>query len=118
MEAKKLSDSDFPPFIKWGSFKSQNQNKPDVLELQVAELETFETEYSVNIRVLQKEGNKWNEKILPLKSLESVNSILLKEWEKNARKDIITVGRKFLLKTWLGKSKRSDHTIRRFVLKF
>lgn len=114
-----MSDSNFPPFIKWGSFKSQSQNEPDILELQVSDEQTFETAYSVNAKVLQKDADgKWTEKVLPLKSHESVNNILLKEWEQNARKDLLKAGKKFLLKTWLGKSKRSDHNIRRFVLEF
>lgn len=95
-----LSDSDFPPFIKWGQFKSQDQNKPDVLELQVSDEQTFETTYSINAKVLQKDADgRWIEKILPLKSHESVNNILLKEWEKNARKDLLKTGKRFFLKT-------------------
>ena len=104
------------PFIKWGSFKSTDQNKPDVLELQVSEVDTFETAYSINVRVQLKDNGEWIDAILPLKSFESKNDILLKEWQKNKSK--VKVGKKFLLKTWLDKSKTSDHTIRRFVLVF
>lgn len=111
-----MSKSELTPFLKWGDFKSQDQNKPDVLELQVSEVNTFETAYSINVQVLQKANGKWIEKILPLKSFESKNNILLREWEKNKSK--IKAGKKFLLKTWLDKSKTSDHTIRRFVLDF
>ena len=80
--------------------------------------ETFETAYTVNVKVLLKEGKKWNEIILPLKSHESKNEALLKEWQKNERKGLIKVGKKFSLKTWVGKSTRSEHDIRRFVLEF
>ena len=111
-----MSKSELTSFLKWGDFKSQDQNNPDVLELQVSEVDTFETAYSVNVQVLQKTSGKWIEKILPLKSFESKNSILLREWEKNKPK--IKSGKKFLLKTWLDKSKTSDHKIRRFVLDF
>ena len=104
------------PFIKWGSFKSTDQNKPDVLELQVSEVDTFETAYSINVRVQLKDNGEWIDAILPLKSFESKNDILLKEWQKN--KSTIKVGRKFLLKTWLGKSTKSDFPMRRFVLEF
>ena len=111
-----MSKPELTPFIKWGSFKSTDQNNPDVLELQVSEVATFETAYSVNVQVLQKDNGKWIEKILPLKSFESKNSILLQEWQKNKSK--IKVGKKFLLKTWLGKSTKSDFPMRRFVLEF
>ncbi len=113
-----MSDSVLAPFIKWGEYKSQNQNKPDVLELQVAEIETFETAYSINVRVRQKEGDEWDEKILPLKAFESANSILLKEWNKWTSKKSVKVGKRFVLKTWLDKSKKSNFPLRRFVLEF
>ena len=111
-----MSDLDFPPFIKWGSYKSQDQNKPDVLELQVLEVDTFEIAYSINVKVKLKDSGEWNEAILPLKSFESKNEILLKEWLKNKIK--VKKGKKFLLKTWLGKSTKSDFPMRRFVLEF
>ena len=107
-----------PPFLKWGSYKSHDQNKPDVLEIQVVDTETFETAYTINVKVLLKEGKKWNEVILPLKSHESKNEALLKEWQKNSRKDLVKEGKKFTLKTWLGKSTKSEYEIRRFVLEF
>ena len=103
-------------FIKWGSYKSQDQNEPDVLELQVSEVDTFETAYSINMRVKLKDDGEWDEVILPLKSFESKNDILLNEWQKNKAK--IKVGKKFVLKTWLGKSTKSDFPMRRFVLEF
>lgn len=108
-----------PPFLKWGQYKSHDQNKPDILEMQVLEAETFETEYTINAKVLLKEGKKWNEVILPLKSHESKNQTLLKEWKKNAEKDLIRAGKKFKLKTWLGVSKTNkEFSIRRFELVF
>lgn len=113
-----MSNTIQTPFIKWGNYKSQDQNNPDVLELQVAEVETFETAYSTNVRVRQRIGDDWEERILPLKSYESVNSILLKEWQKAEFKKLIKVGKRFVLKTWLGKSKKSDFPMRRFVLEF
>jgi len=113
-----MSKDDLTPFLKWGSFKSTDQNNPDVLEMQISDAETFETAYSINAKVLQKVSGEWKEVIVPLKSHESKNSILLKEWQKNARKDLLRAGKKFLLKTWLGKSTKSDHPIRRFILEF
>lgn len=107
----------FSPFLKWGTYKSTDQNKPDILEMQVVDEETFQTEYTINVKVLLKEGKKWNEVILPLRSLESKNESLLKEWKKKAQKDLIKAGKKFKLKTWLGVSK-NGRPIRRYELKF
>lgn len=110
--------SELTPFLKWGFYKSHDENKPDILEMEVLEKETFETAYSVNVKALLKENKKWNQVILPLKSHESKNEALLKEWQKSARKDLLKTGKKFLLKTWLGKSTKSEYEIRRFVLEF
>ena len=112
-----MSKSELTPFLKWGSFKSHDSSNPDVLELQVLEVDTFETAYSVNVRVLQKVSGEWNEAILPLKNHESKNNGLQKEWEKWTRKKSVKVGMTFLLKTWLDTSK-NGRPIRRFVLDF
>jgi hypothetical protein len=109
--------SELVPFLKWGSLKSQDQNKPDVLELQISDVETFETAYSVNVKVLQKDGETWKEIILPLKAHESKNPALLKEWEKNTRKGNIKPDKFFKLHTWLDTSK-NGRPIRRFKLIF
>ncbi|MGI0058698.1 MAG: hypothetical protein ACREBJ_02925 [Nitrosotalea sp.] len=107
----------FPPFLKWGVFKSDDQSKPDILEMEIVDEETFQTEYTINVKVLLREGKKWNEVVLPLKSLDSKNEALLKEWKKNQLKDLIKTGKKFKLKTWLGVSKNA-RPIRRFELIF
>ena len=112
-----MSREELAPFLKWGSCKSQDQHNPDVLEHQVLETETFPTTYSVNVRVLQKLDGKLNEIILPLKSNESTNNALLKEWIKHENNGLVKPGKKFLLKTWLAKSKLG-RPIRRFVLEF
>ena len=105
------------PYIKFGEFKSQNENKPNILELQIIDPETFETQYSVNIRVKRLMNNEWVERILPLKNHDSKNDALLREWQKNARKDIIQKRRFFKIKTWLGISK-NQRPIRRYKLFF
>lgn len=105
------------PFIKWGIYKSNNKNQPDALELQVVDPEIFETAYSVNIRVYEYVENQKIEKILPLKAHESLNNTLLKEWEKNAKKDLIKPNKIFKLFTWLDVSK-NGRPIRRFRLVF
>lgn len=113
-----MSNTILAPFIKWGNYKSQLESNPDVLELQVVEVETFDTAYSTNVRVRQRIGDDWEERILPLKAYESVNSSLQKEWQKAENKKLVKVGKRFVLKTWLGRSKRSDFPMRRFVLEF
>jgi hypothetical protein len=98
-------------------FQSHNKDKPDVLELQVVDPETFDTAYSTNVRVCEYVENQKVDRILPLKAHESVNNSLLKEWETNARKDIIKPNKIFKLFTWLDVSK-NGRPIRRFRLVF
>lgn len=109
--------STLTPYIKFGEFKSRDENKPDVLELQIVDPETFDTKHSINIRVSQQENDEWIEKILPLKNHDSTNDSLLREWEMNARKDITRKKKFFKLKTWLGISK-NQRPIRRYDLIF
>jgi len=110
--------SAFAPFIKWGNFKSKDSESPDVLEMKAVDSEIFETAYSINARVYCKENNIWTEAVLPLKSHESNNTILLKEWNRCSQKNIIKPNKQFKLKTWLGVSTKSNRPLRRFVLEF
>ena len=115
-EVTKMSNV-LAPFIKWGDCKSHCKDRVDSLELQVLDPQTFETQYSTNVRVLHKDNGEWIEKILPLKSHESANSALLNEWNKYERKDILHKDRKFKIETCLDISK-NDRTIRRFKILF
>jgi len=112
------ADTDLPPFLRWGNYKSGDENNPDILELKVLETETFETEYSVNVGILIKDGSEWIEVILPLKSHTSNNASLLKQWTINVKNGKLKAGKQFKLKTWLGTSKRTQRPIRRFVIEF
>lgn len=112
-----MSSTKLLPFIKWGSYKSQDPNKPDLLQLKVVEDNTFLTAYSTNTRVAQEINGTWNDVILPLKYNDSLNSGLYKEWIKLKSKGLIKHGRRFILKTWLGQSK-FGRPIRRFDLDF
>ena len=107
----------YPPFFKWGTCKSNDSDKPDVLELEAIDSDTFETEYSINARVLQKQGEEWNEIVLPINSFESRNRKLLELWTKATKQEKIKQGVRFKLLTWLGISK-NKHPIRRFELDF
>ncbi|MCA9827124.1 MAG: hypothetical protein KC444_01850 [Nitrosopumilus sp.] len=104
-------------YIKWGDYKSQDQEEPDYLEFKVSDLGTFETEYSVNVQMLQKIDDKLEYRILPLKSHTSRNASLLKQWNDGVRTKKIREGKRIRLQTWIGKSK-NGFPIRRYVLEF
>jgi len=108
----KLSET-FPPFLKWGNFKSEDRDNPDIIEIKVAETETFETEFSINVMSLLKEKKSWVEFNIPLKSHESKNASLLNQWTRLSKD--IKKGTRLQLKTWLGTSKNS-RKIRRYNL--
>lgn len=103
------------PFIKWGAYSSKNDKAPDSLELQIVKTETFETEYSINAEVKQRENDSWQDKILPLKSFNSENDALYRKWIKLVKSNKIKDGSIIQIKTWLGVSK-NNHTIRRFEI--
>ena len=106
-----MSDSLFPPFLKWGLYKSKDKDKPDIIKIRVKELETFETEYTINVEAEIYEDNKWNTIVVPLKSHESKNSSLLNQWTNTD----VTVGDELVIETYLGKS-RNNRPIRRYSL--
>ncbi|TAK17843.1 MAG: hypothetical protein EPO37_06165 [Nitrosarchaeum sp.] len=101
------------PYIRWGEYKSKEQNKPDRLEIEVTGLEQFESELTTNVQVRQKVQGEWQERILPLKAHESNNSSLLKQWNDLIKKKKIIVGSKLVIFTWLGISKY-NRVIRKF----
>jgi len=108
-----MSESSFPPFLKWGSYTSHSEKNPNELEVEPQEIDTFETEYSINVNV-KIDGV---EMALPLQSFESNNRQLLQKWQEGISKKKIRVGKKFKLRTWLGTSK-NNFPIRRFELVF
>ncbi len=108
-----MSESLFPPFLHWGDYKSKDEKNPDVLKVEVLEIETFETEFSTNLRA-KVDGI---EKNIPLQSFESKNKQLLQLWSQAVKDRKIKVGKKFKIETWLGTSK-NGHPIRRFELVF
>jgi len=97
-----MDDDSFPPFLKWGNYKSDDESNPDKLSIEVTETETFETEYGVNVNALV-DGK---EMAIPLHNFNSANTALLKLWTKNIKKGNIKKGVKFILFTWLGLSKK------------
>lgn len=99
--------------MKWGLFRSHEKSNPDILEFKVLDTKTFETEYSTNVKIYLKSNNGWNEVVLPLKSHESTNSSLLKQWTELVAKKKIILGSEVMIKTWLGISKH-NRVIRKF----
>lgn len=113
-----MNDKRWTPFINFKEYSSHNPQKPDVLDLQVANPELFGTLYSTNARVYQKDidGN-WTEKILPVRNHDSKNFSLFEQWENAFHKGLITVNTHIRIKFWMDKSKRNaDRFIRRFKL--
>jgi len=108
-----MSETIFPPFLKWGKYKSEDENNPDKLLIEVTDLETFETEYGVNINALV-DGV---EMAIPIQNFNSLNTSLLKLWNSNIRKGLIKKGSKFTLLTYLGLSKNA-RKIRRWIVEF
>ena len=94
-------------FFKWGTCKSKDESKPDILELKLMQ-ELFDAEYSPCIRAVH-EGK---EKIFSI----SYTVLLMKI--KNALKDgSLSVGKNFKIITHLGISKFDNtRTPRRFRL--
>jgi len=103
----------FPPFLKWGNYTSNDPENPDRIAIQSTELETFETEYGTNINTLV-DGV---EMTICLRNNGSVNRNLLSLWMKNIKKKKIRKGTKFILCTYLGKSK-NDRKIRKWSIEF
>ncbi len=110
-----MSDSIFPPFLKWGEHKSKDKDKPDKIRIRVKEQETFETEYTINVEAEIFENNEWNEIVIPLKSHESKNNSLLTQWTRGVKEGKIKVGDELIIETYLDKSK-NGRKIRRYIL--
>ena len=108
-----MSSATFLPFISWSRFQSQNSKKPDILELQIADPELFSTLYSVNVRVYEKDiDENWIEKILPIKSHDSRNGDLLKQWEKAFHKGLLEKNTHIVIKVWRDISKNNFPILR------
>ena len=108
-----MSETTFPPFLKWGSYKSEDSENKDKLSIQVTETETFETEYGVNVNATV----NGTEMAIPLHNFNSANTALLKLWNNNVKKGNIKKGVTFTLYTYLGKSK-NERKIRKWRMEF
>ena len=99
--------------MKLESFKSKDKDKPDRIEIQVTNKDTFETQYGVCINAIM-DGK---ESAISLHSFNSLNSSLLKLWNNNIENGKIQEGVKFTLLTYLGVSK-NGRDIRRWIMEF
>ena len=113
---KANSISLFPAFFKWSDCKSKTDKKPDTIDIKVTELETWESEYSINLNADVKQHDKFIEMSISLKSHESKNSALLDLWNKAVKLNRIKLGDTIAIQTWLGKSTKSDYALRRWRL--
>ena len=113
---KANSISLFPAFFKWSDCKSKTDKKPDTIDIKVTELETWESEYSINLNADVKQHDKFIEMSISLKSHESKNSALLDLWNKAVKLNRIKLGDTIAIQTWLGKSTKSDYAMRRWRL--
>ena len=113
---KANSISLFPAFFKWSDCKSKTEKKPDTINIKVTELETWESEYSINLNADVKQKDKFIEMSISLKSHESKNSALLDLWNKAVKLNRIKLGDTIAIQTWLGKSTKSDYAMRRWRL--
>lgn len=105
---------DRPPYIKWN--KSTDESNPDKREIKVVGTETFETEYSICVKVQEKRSGRWADAILPLKSHGSPNASLLNWWIDGVKNGTIRKGKVFTIMSWVGTSK-NDHPIRRYKVR-
>ena len=113
---KANSISLFPAFFKWSDCKSKTEKKPDTINIKVTELETWESEYSININADVKQHDKFIEMSISIKSHDSKNSALLDLWNKAVKLNRIKLGDTIAIQTWLGKSTKSDYAMRRWRL--
>ena len=114
---QELTTDLFPSFFKWSDCKSKDEKKPDIIELKVTELETWESEFSKNINAeIRFQTDDFIEKSISLKSHESNNSGLIDLWNKAVMMKRIAIGDTIAIETWIGKSTKSDNPMRRWRL--
>ena len=108
-----MSNTSYPPFLKWGDYHSKDEKNPDEIIVEPSELEFFETEYSMNINA----NVDGIQKVIPIHNFESKNKQLLTKLMDAKKSGKIKVGKPFKILTWLGISK-NKFPIRRFELIF
>lgn len=105
-----MSNTSFPPFLKWGSYKSRDEKNPDIIHVEIIEPEPFPTQYDWNVlcKVDTVESN------IPLRA-KSANKKLYKRYNELLNQGKIKSGTCLTIKTWLGKStKNPEWDLRNF----
>ena len=97
-----MSNDSFPPFLKWGSYKSRDENNPDIIAAKIIDSEPFPTEYDMNV-LAEIDGKPMN---IPLKA-KSSNKSLYKQCMNLLNQGKIKEGTILTIKTLLGKSTRN-----------
>ena len=106
-----MSESSFPPFLKWGTYKGREDN-PDTINVEIIDPEPFSTQYDWNVlaKVDMMDMN------IPLKA-KSTNKILYRSYNRLLKENKIKVGTILRIKTWLRKStKNPEYDLRDFKL--
>ena len=108
-----MSTKNFPPFLKWGDYKSTSKEKPDVITIEIVDPEPLQTQYDWNV-LAKIDGIETN---IPLRA-KSTNKKLYRQYMSLLQKDQISRGTKLVIKTYLSKSsKNPDYDLREFEVK-
>ena len=106
-----MSESSFPPFLKWGTYKGREEN-PDTINVEIIDPEPFSTQYDWNVLAKVDMVNM----NIPLKA-KSTNKILYRSYNRLLKENKIKVGTILKIKTWLRKStKNPEYDLRDFKL--
>ncbi len=89
-----------PVFFNRSEYHSKNEQDPDRIILRLGPLKTSDTEYSKNIMVEQKIGDKFIPTIFVLKYFNSKDSSLLDLWNLCVKSKIFKKGMIICLLMW------------------
>ncbi len=107
-----MSTKNYPPFLKWGDYKSISKKQPDIITIEIVDPEPFQTQYDWNVLV-KMDGIETN---IPLRA-KSANKKLYRQYMRLLREGKIKNGTKLTIETWLGKSsKHPDFDLRDFIV--
>jgi len=105
--------SDYPKYLKWGDYKSQDKDNPDVIHVEVTDPEPYRTTYDWHF-------NGYvgiEEKHIPLRGT-TITQQPYGQYLQLLHEGNVTVGTKLVIKTWLRQSTRNrENQIREFEIK-
>src|SRR3990167_2059880 len=97
-----MSTKNFPPFLKWGDYKSTSKEKPDVITIEIVDPEPFQTQYDWNV-LAKINGIETN---IPLRA-KSANKKLYRQYMSLLQNDKIKSKTTLVIKTCLSKSTKN-----------